>query len=241
MTQSIANLYDVIEITWPAATKTIVGSWAIRDGQGGGSRVSAATVNDVAMAGDLDEAEAAMRDLNQTPLFMIRDGDEELDERLVTRGYAIKDPVNIYLAPIDAIATVQPPPVTAFTVWEPLAIQLDIWAQGGIDKSRVDVMRRAECPKTSLVGRLNDHPAAAGYVGIHAGVAMVHALEILPHQRRQNMGAYAMRRAAFWAKSQGATHISCVCTTANQGANGLYSSLGMEVVGHYHYRILEKV
>ncbi len=234
------TLYDVIDGTWPAAQITDIGPWQIRTGSGGGSRVSATSARRVVTPDELPIAESAMRDLGQPMLFMIRAGDDALDAMLETRGYKIKDPVTMYRAPVSAIATVQPPPVTAFTVWEPLAIQIDIWAKGGISQARVDVMHRAKGPKTSLVGRLNDHPAAAGFVAIHAGVAMVHALEILPHQRRQNMGVYAMRRAAFWAQSQGADHIACVCTTENTGANALYASLGMEVVGQYHYRILEK-
>lgn len=233
-------LYDVIDNTWPAIEKTEVGPWTIREGQGGGNRVSAATANQNTAPDEIEAAEKAMRGLNQTPLFMIRENDANLDRALDVRGYSIKDPVNIYIAPIDAIATIQPPPVTAFSVWKPLAIQIDIWAAGGISQSRVDIMHRADGPKTSLIGRLNDHPAAAGFVAIHKDIAMVHALEIVPYQRRQNMGIYAMRRGAFWAKDQGATHISCVCTTANIGANALYSSLGMKVVGHYHYRTLEK-
>ena len=40
-----------------------------------------------------------------------------------------------------------------------------------------------------------------------------------------------------WAAAQGATHLSVLCTNANDAANALYSSLGMELVGQYHYRI----
>ena len=46
-----------------------------------------------------------------------------------------------------------------------------------------------------------------------------------------------MRRAAAWAQSLGATHMSVICTQANPAANGLYASLGMACVGSYHYRI----
>ena len=47
-----------------------------------------------------------------------------------------------------------------------------------------------------------------------------------------------MRQAAHWAKANGAHWMSVLCTQANKGANGLYASLGMQVVGQYHYRIL---
>jgi len=45
-----------------------------------------------------------------------------------------------------------------------------------------------------------------------------------------------MAQAARWAARHDASHISAVCTQANAAANGLYTSLGMALVGQYHYR-----
>jgi hypothetical protein len=45
-----------------------------------------------------------------------------------------------------------------------------------------------------------------------------------------------MREAAFWAQDQGASHLALAVTQGNTGGNALYSSLGMQVVGQYHYR-----
>jgi len=66
---------------------------------------------------------------------------------------------------------------------------------------------------------------------------MAHALEITPQNRRKGLAAWIMRQAAHWAKANGAVWMSVLCTQANDGANGLYASLGMQVVGQYHYRI----
>jgi ribosomal protein S18 acetylase RimI-like enzyme len=49
-----------------------------------------------------------------------------------------------------------------------------------------------------------------------------------------------MQHAATWAGRNGATHLALAVTRANAGANALYSSLGMEVVGQYHYRMAAK-
>ena len=49
-----------------------------------------------------------------------------------------------------------------------------------------------------------------------------------------------MLRAAAWARENGATHIAAVCTQENAAANALYASLGMALVGQYHYRIKEE-
>ena len=112
----------------------------------------------------------------------------------------------------------------------------DIWAAGGIGPARIDVLARADGPKTGLFGRSNNRPAATGFVAIHDRIAMVHALEVLERHRREGLGRHMMRQASFWAADQGATHMSVICTQANRGANALYTSLGMTLVGQYHYR-----
>lgn len=236
MMPNAARLYEVIDGTWPATKVQRQGSFLLRRGDGGGQRVSAATAIGLVTPADIEAAEDAMRSMDQPRLFQIRAGDEALDEMLAARGYAIVDPVNLYVAPVDALATRRPPPVTAFCVWEPLAIQIDIWAKGGIGPGRLAVMHRAKGPKTSILGRLNDHPGGTAFVAIHDGVAMIHALEVLPHQRKQGMAGWFMRLAAFWALGHGATHLAVVCTQANTAANALYASLGMALVGQYHYR-----
>ena len=47
-----------------------------------------------------------------------------------------------------------------------------------------------------------------------------------------------MVASAFWARGQGARWLTLVATQANTAANTLYASLGMAVVGQYHYRIM---
>ncbi|MDX1780000.1 MAG: GNAT family N-acetyltransferase [Thalassovita sp.] len=236
MTPDAEMLYDVIDGTWPAASTREMGPWLIREGRGGGQRVSAATALGPVAAGDIAQAEAAMQALSQPRLFQIRQGQDDLDRMLAERGYQVVDPVNMWIAPVGDIATEFPPPVTAFSVWEPLAIQIDIWAKGGIGPGRIAVMERAKGPKTSLLGRLNDSHAGTAFVSIHDRIAMLHALEVLPHQRKQGMARWFMRLAAFWARDNGATHLSVVCTRENEAANNLYQSLGMSLRGQYHYR-----
>lgn len=234
---NLETLYEVCERTWPAASEQQIGPWIIRDGQGGGQRVSAATAAAPVSASDIASAEAAMQALNQPKLFMVRASDTALDALLADQGYSIKDPVNLYACPVADLMDVEIPRVTAFTIWEPLHIMRDIWAQGGIGPARVAVMERSSCTKTGLLSRWKDHPAGTGYAAIHNDIAMVHALEILAHQRGQGMGKWMMRRAASWAHAQGATHMSVICTQENVAANALYISLGMTLIGAYHYRI----
>ncbi len=174
--------------------------------------------------------------MGQKRIFCLRPGDESLDAQLAARGYDILDPVNIYACPVIHLTDEAVPPVMVFPIWEPLVIMREIWATGGIGPERISVMERAPGPKTGMLIRHKDQPCGAAFVAMHKDIAMVHALEILPDHRRQGLGRWAMRAAAFWAMDNGAQTLSVICTKANQGANGLYRSLGMEIAGEYHYR-----
>lgn len=230
-----AALYEAIDGTWPAAEIADVGPWRIRNGAGGGKRVSAATALGPASDDDIPIAEDAMRNIGQHPLFMITDRDQNVDKDLGGRRYRIVDPVNAYACSIDALTDIPIPRVTAFAVWEPLAIMTEIWAQGGIGPARLAVMARAKT-KTGILARHADKPAGTAFVAVHDGIAMVHAVEVLPHQRRRGMAAWMMRRAAFWARDHGATHMTTLCTDANIAANALYQHLGFTRICGYHYR-----
>jgi GNAT superfamily N-acetyltransferase len=235
MTPDAQRLYEVCDQTWPAARRWNEGTWTLREGQGGGQRVSAATALGKVSDADIDTAETAMRAMDQRPLFMIRRDDDALDDLLAKRGYAIVDPVTMYVAPIEALTDVPMPRVTAFCIWEPLAIMNEIWAKGGIGSARLAVMARAKT-KTAVLARWNEQPAGTAFAALHDGVCMVHAVEVLPHQRRQGVANWIMRAAAFWTQGQGATHIAVLCVDSNTGANALYRSLGFAVAGRYHYR-----
>jgi ribosomal protein S18 acetylase RimI-like enzyme len=230
------TLQDVLQATWPAAALHRAGPWLIREGQGGGKRVSAATAEGPVTAADIGQMEAAQAALGQTPLVMIRAGEAALDALLAAKGYRVVDPVVVYVAPVAAL-TGELPPLAAFTIWPPLAIQREIWAEGHIGPGRLAVMDRVAGPKTSLFARVSDKPAGAGFVAIHGDTAMAHAVEVAPALRRQGAGLHMLRAAANWAQAEGATTISLVVTEANAGARALYASLGMVVVEHYHYRM----
>lgn len=233
---TVHTLYDVIDGTWPAAAKQSCGCFTLRDGRGGGKRVSAATLSGKLVPDDIAAAENGMIALNQQPIFQIRAGDTDLDATLEARGYDVVDPVTMYVVPAKDLATERPPRTAAIPAWEPLQIMKEIWAEGGIGPARLEVMNRAPMPKTGFVSRWQDKPAGTSFLGMHNGIGMVHALEILPFQRRQGVARFLMQRAAFWTLDNGGTHLAVICTKANVGANRLYSSLGMTVVGEYHYR-----
>ncbi|MFV2033530.1 MAG: GNAT family N-acetyltransferase [Halocynthiibacter sp.] len=231
-----AALYEVCEATWPPAATRDHAGWIIRDGAGGGKRVSAATAAASATLPDIAKAEAAMKSLDQRCLFQIRDGEKALDDALAARDYDIIDRVAIYLCPVAELTRISPPRLAAFQIFPPLQIMADLWAAGGIGAERLAIMARARGSKMALLARHNDRAAGVCFIGIHRDIAMLHALEVAPALRRQGVAVNIMRVAAQWAQNQGANWLSVIVTEQNTGANALYSSLGMKHVGHYHYR-----
>lgn len=235
----IVDLMPVIAATWPAAETRQVGPFTVQSGAGGGQRVSAARLTDPASEdatdADIDTAIAALAGFGQPPLFQVLGHQAALDARLAARGLILRDRTLAMVVPCADVAAA-PPPVTCFAIWPPLAIQTEIWAAGGIGPARLAVMDRAAAPRMSFFGRANDRPAGTAFAAIHHGVAMLHALEIMPPQRRQGLAARMMRAAADWALGEGADSFAILVTSENRPALGLYASLGFQAVGQYHYR-----
>jgi ribosomal protein S18 acetylase RimI-like enzyme len=229
-----AQIYAVLDATWPAFASTRHGAWLIREGRGGGQRAIATTA--IEAGGDIAVAEAAMAALSQPFLFMIRAGDDDLDAGLAARGYVLHDPVVICAAPVADLVDPDLSPMAAFAVWPPLSIAQQLWLEAGLDQGRLDVMGRAQGPQTSILGRVQDRAAGVAFVACYGDTAMLHALEVMPAFRRQGTAGKIMRKAAAWAQDAGAQTLCLAVTTGNVPARALYASLGMRVVGQYHYR-----
>lgn len=226
------TLAEVMEATWPPLSRRTLGPFTLRDGAGGGKRVSAASLEGPFTEADLAALEAAMPE----PLMLVRAGEDTLDAALDARGWRIVDPVVAYAAPV-ATVTADLPFLTAVPHWPPLEIARSIWAEGGIGPARIAVMNRVKGAKSALLGRIDDRSAGAAFVACHGAEAMVHALDVRESHRRQGLGTRLLHAAANWAADQGATRLSLVVTRQNAAARALYARLGMQVVGEYHYRM----
>lgn len=228
-----ALLAEVMEATWPPASRQSLGPFTLRDGAGGGKRVSAASLDGGSFTdADLDALDSVMAQ----PLMLVRAKETALDTALATRGWTIIDPVVAYAAPV-ARLTADLPGLTAFPHWPPLEIARSIWDRGGIGLARLAVMDRVLGPKAALLGRIDDRPAGVAFVACHGAEAMVHAVEVRDSHRRQGLGKSLLHAAANWAADHGASRLSLVVTRQNTAARALYARLGMEVVGEYHYRM----
>ncbi|MEM9342808.1 MAG: GNAT family N-acetyltransferase [Pseudomonadota bacterium] len=231
------TLIAALEATWPSASHLRMGPFTLRDGLGGGKRVSAATPNGPATAEDIANAAAIMAAAGTSRLFRLRPENSALDASLADLGYQRIDPTTLFAAETAALLNAEQPPLAALAAEICLSIQADVWEAGGIGPARLAVMDRAAGPKAWLLARLQDRVAGAGFVAVHEGIAMVHALETRRSARRKGAARAMMHRAAKWAAAQGAGYVSVAVTQANGPANALYASLGMAVVEHYHYRI----
>ncbi len=232
-TPTPATLFAALDATWPAHGITEHAGWLLRDGAGGGKRVSAASP--LESGADIGEAEVWMQGQGTRALFRLTPADTALDAALALRGYALLDPTILYAAPVAALAE-KPPSVSLFDIWPPLAIMREIWAAGGITAPRLAVMARASTPMTGLIARRNDRAAGVAFCALYQGVAMLHAVEVAPAMRHRGVGRLILRGAAYWAQQQGGEWLALAVTEANTGARALYEGAGMVPVTRYHYR-----
>ena len=156
---SVQRLYQAINTTWPARATRQEAGWEIRDGAGGGKRVSAVTLAQTELP-DIDWVEARLSEQGQEHLFMIRDGDEILDAALAARGYEIIDPVTLYLCETAPLRPASLPRAQSYCIWEPLHIMREIWAAGRhsrqahrSDAPGADPENRPARPQWRLAGR----------------------------------------------------------------------------------------
>lgn len=227
-----AELFAALEATWPPAATRRLGPFVLCDGAGGGKRVSATRLEGAFSAAALTAVEAAMR---PPWLFQTRTGQEALDAELTARGYGVLDPTVLYAAPVDRLAEA-PRPISLLPAWPPLAIQRQLWLDGETGPERLAVMARACEPRQSFIARFQNRAAGVGFVAVHRGIALLHALHVEPAFRRKGVARYMVRGMADWAGQNGAHTFALAVTQANITARALYTDLGMTEAGNYHYR-----
>lgn len=240
MKPNTEQLFAALEAGWPPAATRTLGPFTLRQGKGGGQRVSATTVSGPFTAADLAKTLAAMAQSDEPKVFQIlpsQSASAALDSLLEAKGWRVHDPVSLYMIQSAQLAALDLAPARGFAIWPPLAIQREIWAANGIGPDRLAVMERAAVPRSAILGRLEDRSAGVAYVAAANGIAGLHALAVSPDYRRNGIARLMMIRAARWALEQGAEWLALAVTRQNAPARALYTSLGMEEVEQYHYRI----
>lgn len=222
--------------SWPPEQTLSLGPWTLRRAPGAGNRVTCATASGPVSAHDIAALAKVQRDMGQTPTVMLREGEGAIDTLLADAGWRMGEEVVLYQAPLSTFPPA--PAMTAFPLWPPLGVMRRIWEEDGTGAAKQRVMDRAPAPRTAILGRTGDRAAGTAFVTIVRGVAFLHALAVTPPLRRLGTARNILCAAAQWAQAEGAATLALAVTRGNAGARALYASFGMEVVEHYHYRIL---
>lgn len=235
---SEARLLAALRATWPPAAEEAAEGWMLRDGAGGGSRVSAAV-----SAGGRDPAALAAlaRARGRTPLAQTPDGDPALDAAFAEAGWEAFDPTALYAAPAVSLAMLPLPEGVVWVEGQGRVVLLEeIWETDGVDAARRAVMARAPGPSATIMTRTDHAVAGVGFAALDGEVAMLHAAVVRPEQRRQGAGRALVAGAADWAVRNGADVLALAVTEANAPARTLYEACGMRRVGGYRYRRLAR-
>lgn len=231
---SPTELFHAVDATWPPLAFHSHDGWLVREGAGGGQRVSAATLLSDLESVKIAAAVEKMQSLDQDRLFMIRNSDFDLDKNLQSLGYDIVDPVVILTEQTRKLLSA--PPKEKYDIRALDAPNEDakaIWAEGGIGPYRLNVMTRVKVPKTILVA---DEMGVA-FAAASNGIAMVHAVEVATDHRRKGVANALMYKAVQWAENQNCDWMAVLTVKENIPARTLYENLGMVKAAAYHYRI----
>lgn len=231
-----ARLLAALEATWPPAaidTDSVPG-WKLRDGAGGGKRVSSA----VSLGGrDPEAPAAAMRARGERPLIQVPGSDPDLDALLAEAGWSEIDRTLLMIGPAEPLSTLDADrKIRSIEARCRLVLIEEIWEAGGVDAARRAVMARCPLPKTTVVARSDTSVTGVCFVAADGEVAMLHAMEVRADMRRQGAGRSTLAGAARFALDQGAAWLALAVTEANAAARALYEAAGMETVARYGYR-----
>lgn len=227
------RVMEAVDGSWPAAAFIPCGPFMLRRGEGGGKRVSAASVVGAYKDADIRTAEAEMCTMGQPRLFQLS-GEVALDGQLESDGYQVIDPVILYAAPPADLSGDR-----LEEIEEPSKELVSYWAGRNVGEGRINIMRRTAAPKVCLAIRDGEDIIAAAYFAVDGDVGMIHAVDVHPDHRRKDLGRKLMQGAANWATRHHVESFTLAVIAENRPARALYASMGMQECGAYHYRIKE--
>lgn len=226
------HLRAALAASWPAVEQADIGGFRIgrRDAASAARRIGLLDGAACALgpwdADDLEAAIARAGAWGQPAGFHVTQDQQSLHSTLLARGFTQQRDLRIMSAPIRALTDQPPPPLAAFALWPPLAIQRDLWSEALIPPDQQAVMARVTVPHTALLGRVNDRAAGVGFAAASGPVAVVHALQTMPGLRRLGVAGWMLRQAGLWAAEQGAEHLVLMVDRENRPAIALFETLG---------------
>ncbi len=243
-TADILALDRIAACAWPAPESTFLGGWQLRFGDGVSRRAnSCAPFPPAPSAAEFEDRVRTVETFYQhhglPPRFQISPAaiPDGLDDALAQRRYVIEAPVNILVAPNDAVARLQTQDdlVTvdeqAPNDWWRFYINAFDRDASGILAGARDTVGFASVRGSSGIETIGLGVIGGGWLGIF-GMFTLHA------HRGRGRAKQLMTTLAAWALARGAFGIYLQVEDHNDGARRLYERLGFKCVYGYHYRTL---
>ena len=244
--------------SWPAATTTFDGTWAIRLTAGAASKrqnsVNPLDPGDTARLDErIDAAEARFRSFGRTPTFSISPlAPPALDERLAARSWARRDESIVMLAPLDTMdlrAGLDMVPLADAGRWLDAEVALGAFSntdRPGIAETLAAIRPHAQGalpvgtrdgPVQLYVAEDDSGAPLAALLAVRFGLLVgLFQIVVDPARRREGHARRLIASALTNAAREGAVQAWLQVERSNVAAVALYESLGLRTAYGYHYR-----
>ena len=245
--------------SWPAATTTFDGTWAVRLTAGNPSkRQNSVNPLDPGDTTRLDErierAAARFRAFGRPPTFSLSPlAPPSLDVRLAARGWRKHGASVVMLAGLDAMdlqAGLDTVPLADTGRWLDAQVRLGAFPaerRPGVAETLASIRPHAQgtnpvgtrdAPVQLYLAEEDGEPVAALALVRFGPLAGLFQIVTDPRRRREGHARRLVASALVNAAREGATQAWLQVERANTAALALYGSMGLELVYGYHYRTL---
>lgn len=230
---------------WPSVSTLIIGEWVVRFANGYSGRANAATplvpgaeLDDamLALIEELYRADALPPCIRLTPLV-----GEQTRERVLARGYRVKDASFGMITALDGIDPAIEPDIEIDARPEAEWIAGAAARQTG-SKTNADhltqIVERIRLPAAFATLTIAGEPVAWGMSVAERGMAEIGMIVVDPAHRGRGFGRRIVSGLMAWARSQDCASAYLQVDQKNATARGLYESLGYRVLYGYETRVL---
>jgi N-acetylglutamate synthase len=242
----IRALEERLVNVWPAVTTLLMDGWVVRLANGYSSRAnsaSAVVTNATLTPALLDEIERIYADAGLKPQVRVTPVcHADVEPMLTARGYRIKDPSRIMVAPLAGFRGMATDARVALA-----AKPGRVWLDGISD--RQEASKRSPEHLLAIVGQIRvpaafatlsvaGGPIGFGMAAVDRGWAEIGSIMLDAHHRGQGLGRTTVSALLAWAAENGADHAFLQVDARNAVAIGLYQRLGFVDIGGYQTMVL---
>lgn len=229
---------------WPASETADMDGWLWRCSGGASGRANSVSPLEF-RGGDVENAidavEARYKSRGMPTRFQVgRDfaAPDDLDRRLVARGYRAYDEVTTLAKPVAAL----PMPADVVVEDAPSPGWMEVYLANITADRRPPapaILARVPPKRAFLTCRRDGQCLATALAVITDSVVVAECVGTLTSMRRSGAASAVMRGLEAWAHTNGATMSALQVVAANTAGQGLYRGLGYREINRYHYRIKE--